>query len=105
MVYVGLTILVWGANALQRGLWQDEGRAGALVMSATLLTCSLLTMDVALPAVPFLVLLFLWRSRGRRAGVLLAAWGIVVAPIAIVEWSFLHDPASYAAIALRPMPA
>lgn len=86
-------------------LWLRDGRAGALVMSAALLIGSLLTMDVALPAVPFLALLFLWWRRGPRAAVLLASWGIVLVPIAIVEWSFLHDPSSYAAVALRPMPA
>src|SRR5258708_38050802 len=43
-------------------LWLDHGRIVApflvLPASAILLLCSLLTMDVALPAVPFLALLF-----------------------------------------------
>ena len=87
-------------------LWLGRGRIVALVASSILLACSLLTMDVALPAVPFLALLFVgvggWHLT-RRVGGLLVAWGIVLVPIAIVEWSFLHDPTSYAAMALLPL--
>jgi hypothetical protein len=88
-------------------LWlSGRARIVALILSAFLLACSLLTMDVALPAVPFLVLLFLWLGRWhskRRVTGLLVAWGIVLVPIAVVEWSFLHDPTSYASMALLPM--
>jgi hypothetical protein len=35
--------------------------------------------------------------------VALPAWGIVIVPVAIVEWSFLHDPTSYAAMARLPL--
>jgi hypothetical protein len=89
--------------------WLERGRVVALIASAILSACSLLTMDVALPAIPFLIGLFIWigASRGRDARAplvaLLVAWAIVLVPIAIVEWSFLHDPTSYAAIALLPL--
>jgi hypothetical protein len=87
-------------------LWLRRGRIVALVASSILLACSLLTMDVALPAVPFLALLFValggWQAT-RRVGGLAVTWGIVLVPIAIVEFSFLHDPASYAAMALVPL--
>jgi len=87
-------------------LWLRDGRVAALIISSVLLVCSLLTMEVALPALPLLALLFLWLSRWhprRRVIGLLAAWGIVLVPILIVEWRFLHDPASYAATALLPL--
>jgi hypothetical protein len=60
-------------------------------------------LDVALPAVPFLALLFLgfggWHPTPRLGG-LLVAWGIVLVPIAIAELSFLRDPTSYAAVVM-----
>jgi hypothetical protein len=85
-------------------LWIGRGWIVALIASPILLACSLLTMEVALPAAPFLALLFVWLGRGhlRRVAALLAAWGIVLVPVAIIEWSFLHDPKSYAAVALLP---
>jgi hypothetical protein len=62
-------------------------------------------MDVALPAVPFLVLLLVG-SRGwqltLRLSSLLVAWAIVLVPIVIVELAFLRDPTGYAAMALVP---
>ena len=77
-------------------IWLGRGRIVALVASPILLACSLLTMDVALPAVPFLALLFVgfggWRPTPRVVG-LLAAWGIVLVPMVILEFLFLHDPA------------
>jgi hypothetical protein len=83
--------------------WLVHGGIVALVASLILLAGSLLTMDVALPAVPFLALLFVgfggWHLIPRVSG-LLAAWGIVLVPVAIVEFSFLYDPTSYAAMAL-----
>jgi hypothetical protein len=87
-------------------LWIGRGRILELTSSAILLLCSLLTMEVALPAVPFLALLFAWiggRRFARRLIVLAIAWGAVVVPAAIVEWSFLRDPKSYAAVALVTM--
>jgi hypothetical protein len=88
-------------------LWLERGRLMTLAASLILLACSLLTMEVALPAVPFLALLFFWRGRrhaASRLAVLLAGWGAVVIPLAAVERSFLRDPKSYAAIALVRMP-
>lgn len=86
--------------------WLRDGGPMALTASAALLAASLLTMDVALPAVPLLALLFVLiggRETPRRVAGLLAAWSLVLVPIAIAEWTFLHDPESYAAIALRPL--
>jgi hypothetical protein len=84
-------------------IWLARGRIVALAASSVLLACSLLTMEVALPAVPFLALLFVgfggWHPTPRLGG-LLVAWGIVLVPIAIVELSFLRDPTSYAAVAM-----
>jgi hypothetical protein len=86
-------------------IWLGRGRIIALVASPILLACSLLTMDVALPAVPFLALLFVgcggWRPTPRVVG-LMAAWGFVFVPVTVVELSFLLDPTSYAAVALVP---
>jgi hypothetical protein len=45
-------------------IWLGRGRIVALAASSILLACSLLTMDVALPAMPFLVLLLVG-SRAR----------------------------------------
>jgi hypothetical protein len=86
-------------------LWLGRGRIVALPASAIFLAGSLLTMDVALPAVPFLVGLCAWLGRRRKARLagLLAAWGIVLMPVAVVEWSFLHDATSYAAMSLLPL--
>ena len=87
-------------------LWLDRGQIVALIVSSILLACSLLTMDVGIPAVPFLALLFValggWRPT-RRVITLLLTWGVVLVPIAAVELSFLRDPTSYAAMALLPM--
>lgn len=102
--FAALQVLAAAGLALR---WLQRGRIVALVASSVLLACSLLTMDVALPAIPFLGLLFLlaggW-SPGRRVIALAAGWGIVLVPIGVAEWSFLHDPKSYAAVALVPMP-
>ncbi len=89
-------------------LWLQRGSLGMLLMSALLLASSLWNMDVALPALPFAALLFLWMSgwhATRRLIVLAATWSVVLLPVAILEWSFLRDPHSYAAIARVRMPA
>jgi hypothetical protein len=86
--------------------WLARGQIMVLAVSTILLAASLLTMDVALPAIPFLLLLFVWIGGGRptrRVVGLVVAWGIVLVPISIVEWSFLHNPTGYAAMALVPM--
>jgi hypothetical protein len=87
-------------------LWLDRGTPIALIASALLLASSLWNMDVALPAIPFVALLFLWVSGWRltkRLAALLAAWTVVLIPVAIVEWIFLHDRAGYAAVAITAM--
>src|SRR5438128_1273797 len=76
-------------------LWLDRGKVVALIASALLLASSLWNMDVALPAMPFAALLFAWVSGWRltkRLAGLLAAWAAVLIPVAVVEWSFFHDP-------------
>jgi hypothetical protein len=87
-------------------LWIGRGDIPALICSVILLTWSLLTMEVALPAAPFLALLFVWHGRRPLAGrvtALLAAWGVVLVPVALAAWSFVHDPNSYAGVALVPI--
>ena len=63
------------------------------IASALLLAISLWTMDVAFPAIPFVIAFLVW----KRAWRVLIAWTVVVVPTAIVEWRFLTDPESYAA--------
>jgi len=89
-------------------LWLRDGKTWTLVASALLLASSLWNMDVGLPAVPFAAFLAVWIGGWRPAKkllALLAAWAVVLIPVAIVEWSFLHDPKGYAAVAILPMPA
>ncbi len=95
--------------ALGSGLrFLQGGGAGWLVAAAAALAASLWTIDVAVPALVFLPLLVAWQAGLRprpRSAALLLAWGAVAAPVALLEWRFLHDPASYAAVAMRPLPA
>jgi hypothetical protein len=95
-----LLLLASAGCALQ---WLERGPIVALLASPILLAGSLLTMDVAVPALPFLLLLFWFARERRRFVALLLAWGAVLIPIAVIEWSFLHDPASYAAMAFLPL--
>jgi hypothetical protein len=83
------------------------GGAGWLPAAAAALAASLWTIDVAVTALLFLPLLVAWQAGVRprpRSVVLLLAWGAVAAPVALLEWRFLHDPKSYAAVAMRPLP-
>ncbi|HXO28849.1 MAG TPA: hypothetical protein VOA80_15975, partial [Thermoanaerobaculia bacterium] len=83
------------------------GGAGWLPAAAAALAASLWTIDVAIPALVFLPFLVAWQAGVRprsRSVALLLAWGAVAAPVALLEWRFLHDPTSYAAVALRPVP-
>jgi len=85
----------------------QSGGAGWLLAAAAALGASLWTIDVGIPALPFLPLLVAWQAGLRprpRSVALLLAWGAVVAPVALLEWRFLHDPKSYAAVAVIPMP-
>jgi hypothetical protein len=82
------------------------GGAGWIVMACAAITVSLWTIDVAIPALPFLPLILLWRGgieAWRRILLVLSALGLTLAPAALAEWRFLHDPAGYAAVALLPM--
>jgi len=86
----------------------QRGGAGWLLAAAAALGASLWTIDVAVPALPLLPLLVAWQAGIRprpRSVALLLAWGAIVAPVALLEWRFLHDPKSYAAGAVIPMPA
>jgi hypothetical protein len=82
------------------------GGVGWLAAAAAALAVSLLTLEVCMPALPFLPLLVVWvaglRPRRRTVGLLLA-WGVVAAPLMLIEWRFLHDPKGYAAVAMLPM--
>jgi hypothetical protein len=100
-----LTLLLAVGSGLR---FLQGGGAGWLLAAAAALAASLWTIDVAVPAVVFLPLLVAWQAGIRprpRPVALLLAWGAVAAPVALLEWRFLHDPKSYAAVAMMPMPA
>jgi hypothetical protein len=83
------------------------GRAGWIAFACAAGAASIWMLDIAIPALPFVPLLLLWRSgfqAWRRILLLLSALGLTLAPAAPVEWRFLHDPHGYAAVAMRPMP-
>jgi hypothetical protein len=82
------------------------GSAGWIAIACITTAVSIWTVDVAIPALPFVPLLLFWRGgteAWRRILLVLAAVGIVLAPAVPLEWRFLHDPTSYAAVALVPM--
>ncbi len=82
------------------------GGAAWLAAAVTALAVSLLTLEVCMPALPFLPLLVAWLAgpRPRRRSVaLLVAWGAVAAPLVLIEWRYLHDATGYAAVAMLPM--
>ncbi|MEA2417378.1 MAG: hypothetical protein QOI58_4035 [Thermoanaerobaculia bacterium] len=82
------------------------GSVGWIALACAAASVSIWTIDVAIPALPFLPLILFWRGGAeawRRILVLLSALGLTLAHAAQVEWQFLHDPASYAAVALLPM--
>ena len=83
------------------------GRAGWIALACAAIAASIWMLDIAIPALPFVPLLLLWRSglqAWRRILLLLSALGLTLAPAVSVEWRFLHDAHGYAAVALRPMP-
>ena len=85
----------------------QRGGAGWLLAAAAALGASLWTIDAGITALPFLPLLVAWQAGIRprpRSVALLLAWAAIAAPVAVLEWRFLHDPQSYAAVALVPMP-
>ncbi len=82
------------------------GGAGWLAAAAATLSASLWTIDVGLPALALLPVLVAWQAgiRPRRRPVaLLLAWGLLAAPMVVLEWRFLHSPQGYAAVAIMPM--
>src|SRR5229473_2044158 len=82
------------------------GGAGWIAVACAATAVSIWTIDVAIPALPFVPLLLFWRGGTeacRRILLVLSALGLTLAPAAQVEWRFLHDPTGYAAVALLPM--
>jgi hypothetical protein len=82
------------------------GSAGWIALSCATLAVSIWTIDVAIPALPFVPLLLFWRGGAeawRRILGVLSAAVLTLAPAVPVEWQFLHDPSSYAAVAMKPM--
>jgi hypothetical protein len=83
------------------------GRAGWIALACAATAVSLWTLDIAIPALPFVPGLLLWRSglrAWRRMLLLLSALGLALAPAVPIEWRFLHDARGYAAVAMVPMP-
>lgn len=82
------------------------GGARWIVGACAAAVTSIWTIEVAIPALPFLPLLLFWRggtADWRRALGVLAAVGLALAPAVPLEWRFLHDPTSYASVAMQPM--
>jgi hypothetical protein len=82
------------------------GNAGWIALACATTAVSIWTIDVAIPALPFLPLLLFWRggtAAWRRILWVLSAVGLTLAPAVRIEWRFLHDASGYAAVAMRPM--
>jgi hypothetical protein len=83
-----------------------RGGVGWIALACVAASVSIWTIDVAIPALPFVPLILFWcggTAAWRRILLLLSALGLTLAHAAQVEWQFLHDPSSYAAVALQPM--
>lgn len=83
------------------------GGAGWIAMACVATAVSIWTIDVAIPALPFVPLLLFWRGGTavwRRILWVLSAVGLTLAPAVRIEWQFLHDASGYAAVAMLPMP-
>jgi hypothetical protein len=101
---ISAIMLVLGVGCSLRYL--TGGGAGWIAVSCAAIAVSIWTVDVAIPALPFVPLLLFWRggtAAWRRILLVLSALGLTLAHAARVEWRFLHDPAGYAAVALLPM--
>ena len=82
------------------------GRVGWIALACAAIAISIWTLDIAIPALPFVPLLLLWRSgtqSWRRIVLVPLAIGLTLAPAVPIEWRFLHDPSSYAAVAIQPI--
>lgn len=100
----GALLLLLSVGASLR--YVTGGGAAWVVMASLSLTASLWTIDVAIPALPFIPLLLFWRggrAAWRRIVCVVAVAGLAIAPALWTEWQFLHDPAGYAAVALQPL--
>src|SRR5260221_1271513 len=83
------------------------GSAGWIAIACAAIAVSIWTIDVSIPALLFVPLLLFWRGGAeawRRILGVLSAVGLTLAPAVRIEWQFLHDPSSYAAVAMKPMP-
>jgi hypothetical protein len=82
------------------------GSTGWIALACATTAVSIWTLDVAIPALPFVPLLLFWRggtAAWRRILWVLSAVGLTLAPAVPIEWRFLHDASGYAAVAMRPM--
>jgi hypothetical protein len=82
------------------------GSAGWIALACATTAVSIWTIDVAIPALPFIPLLLFWRggtAAWRRILLVLSAVGLTLAPAVRIEWRFLHDASGYAAVAMLPM--
>ncbi len=98
-----LAVLLAFACALR---YLNGGSAAWVALSCVALAVSIWTLDLAIPALPFLPVLLFWRGRApgwRRSVLVLLALGATLAPAVPVEWQFLHDSKGYAAVAMQPM--
>jgi hypothetical protein len=82
------------------------GSACWIAIACAAAAVSIWTVDVAIPALPFIPLLLFWRGGAegwRRILLVLCALGLTLAPAVPIEWRFLHDASGYAAVAMQPM--
>lgn len=101
---VGALMLLLAVGCSLRGL--TGGSAGWIVMACAATAVSIWTIDVGIPALPFIPLLLFWRGgfeAWRRILWVLSAVALTLAPAARIEWRFLHDTSGYAAVAMQPM--
>jgi len=85
----------------------QRGGFGWAIGSAITLATSLWTIDTAIPVLPtaaLIVALQARRATKQRLILLGTMLLVVLAPYAIAEWRFLHDPTSYASGAFTTLP-
>jgi hypothetical protein len=102
--FSGLTFVAALSSVLR---FLEENRPLSLLLGALLLIAGLLASDGTAPAAALAPLLFL-AARGRpdrRWWVATVCWGLALVPWTVVFLRFLHDPSSYAAVALAPFDA
>lgn len=102
---IGALMLLLAAGCSLR--YVAGGSAGWIALACATTAVSIWTIDVAIPALPFVPLLLFWRggtAAWRRILWVLSAVGLTLAPAVRIEWRFLHDASGYAAVAMLPMP-